>query len=531
MSKVMRSVLIMVAVIGVMVTLAVLASACGSSSSSATSSGSASGAPRSGGDLVIARIYDILTLDTTQMTDNESIWTAENIFDTLYQASPDGKSLQPDLATSYTLSSNHLVWTFHLRQGVKFSNGQPLTSKDVRFSILRVASKASNPFAFIDSAIASITTPDANTVVITTKYPWAPLLSDVALFANSIVPYNYGGQSESSFFAHPVGSGPFKFSSWVKGQRLTLVRNPYYWQAGKPYLDSVTLNAVTNDNTRTFQIEGGQAQIDEFPPFSSIAQLKGNAAVTVDVFPSSRTDFLQFNNKAAPFNDVHVRRAVSEALDRKAFVKAVLFGYGTPANSILSPALWAYDPNSPGLQYNLAAAKQEMAQSSVPHGFRTTLLVGSGVATEQSLGQIIQSELKLLGITVTLTPVDPSSEYSDIENGQYKMAFNYDTTDIIDPDEMVSFGAMGGNTGQDTHALFTNWNNPTVDSLAQQAERTFDQASRQALYNRLQVLVDQGAPMAFLYYSPFVYAVSKNVHGFQVFPTGNYLLQNVWLSH
>jgi len=476
-------------------------------------------------------MYDMLTLDTTQMTDNESIWTAENIFDTLYRSAPDCKSLVPDLATSYTLSSNQLAWTFHLRQGVKFSNGQPLTSKDVKFSILRVSSKASNPFAFIDTAIASIATPNADTVVITTKYPWAPLLADTALFANSIVPYNYGGQSELSFFKDPVGTGPFKFSSWVKGQKLTLVKNPDYWQAGKPYLDSVTFTAVTNDNTRMFQVEGGQAQLDEAPPFSSIAQLKSNTAVNVDVFNSSRTDFLEFNNKVAPFNDVHVRRAISEAINRSVLIHAVLYGYGTPANSILSAALWAHDPKSPGLQYNLAAAKQEMAQSSVPHGFRTTLLVGSGVANEQSLGQIIQSELKQLGITVTLTPVDPSSEYSDIMNGQYKMGFNYDTTDTEDPDEMVSFSAMGGNTGQDTHALFTNWDNPTVDSLAQQAERIFNQASRQALYDRLQVLVDQGAPMAFLYYSPFVYAVSKNVQGFQVFPTGNYLLQNVWLSH
>jgi peptide/nickel transport system substrate-binding protein len=504
--------------------------ACGSSGASTPSSTSSAGGSQSGGNLTFARTSDILTLDPTQMTDNESIWTAEGVYETLYAATPDGRSLVPWLATGYSLSPDHLTWTFHLRHGVEFANGKPMTSADVKFSIARVSAKASNPFAFIDAAIASITTPDKYTVVVTTKFPWAPLLADVALFANGVLPDNFGGESQQQFFTHPYGTGPFSVSQWVKGQKLVMVKNNHYWQPGKPKLNSVTFTDVPNDNTRGLELQSGQAQIDEFPPYSSISQLQSTSGVQVGIFKSSRTDFLEFNESHKPYQDVHVRRAISFALNRNAMIQAVLFGHGTPANSIISPGLWAYDPASPGIQYNLTQAKAEMAKSSVPHGFSTTLLVGSGVTNENSLGQIIQQELKPLGITVTLRPVDPNSEYTDIQNGQYDMAFNYDTTDIIDPDELISFSAMGGNTGQKTHALFTNYDNANVDAWAQAAERTFSQAARQALYNKIQQQVANDAVMGYLYYSPFVYAYSTKVHGLDIYPTGNYHLENVWLS-
>ncbi len=527
----MQSKLIIRVIVAIACALAV--AACGSSNSSNGNSttGAAAGPPKPGGDLVFARTADLLSLDPTNMTDNESIWTVENVYDTLYSATPDGKHLRPWLATSYTLSPSHLIWTFHLRHGVRFQNGKPMTSADVKFSITRVSAKASNPFAFIDTAIKSISTPNPYTVVITTKYPWAPLLSDVALFANSVIPANYGGVSEQQFFAHPIGTGPFKVKSWEKGRQLVLVRNPYYWQAGKPYLNQVTFTDVPNDNTRTLELQGGQAEVNEFPPFSSIASLKQSSGVTLSLFPSSRVDFLEMNESHTPFADVHVRRAIEEALDRPAMVKGVLFGNGQVANSFLSPALWAHDPSVSMAPFSLSAAKAELAKSRVPHGFSTTLLVGSGVSNEQSLGQIVQSDLQPLGIKVTLRPVDPNSEYTDIQNGQYDMGFNYNTTDIIDPDEMVSFGAMGGNTGQKTRALFTNYNSPQVDTWAQQAERTFSQTQRQALYNKIQEQMASDEPLIPLYYSPFVYAYSPKVHGFQVFPTGNYHLEDVWLSH
>jgi peptide/nickel transport system substrate-binding protein len=498
-------------------------------SSSQLASASSSAIQR-GGTLTFDRTTDILGLDPTKVSDNESIWASENIFQTLYLPSADGHSLVPNLATGYTLSSNKLTWTFHLRHGVRFQNGRPMTSADVKFSIQRVSADKANAFAFIDAIISNISTPDKYTVAITTKKPWAPMASDMALYANAIVPNNYDGKSETAFFQHPVGTGPFMVKSWVKGSQLSLVANPYYWQKGLPYLAGVNLVSVPDDNTRQLQLQSGQAQVDEFPPFSSVATLQSAPGITMTLFNSSWTEYMVMNNAVKPFGDKDVRLAINYALDRKAMVNAVLFGHGTVANTLLSPALWAHDSSAKGIQYNLAMAKKYMSESSVPHGFSTTILVGSGNSSEQELGQIVQSELKPLGIKVTLKETNVNTEYATTTAGNYQMGFQYDTTDIIDPDEMTSYSAMGGTTGQQTHTLFTNYNSPSVDKWAQDAEQIFSQSAREALYNKIQVQLAKDAPMAFLYYQPFAYAYSTKVHGLKVYPTGNYPLQNVWLS-
>ena len=354
--------------------LSVLAG-CGSGSS--TTSSGASGAPVRGGNLVIARTADSQSMNNTTVFDNESIWVFEQLFQPLYTVSNNGKSVIPMLATGYTVSANKEAYTFTLRKGVKFSTGKLMTSADVKFSIDQ-ARAAAQGWGYIDTAIKSVDAPTPSTVVINLKFPWAPLLADLSLFANDIVPAHYGGQTEAQFYTHPVGTGPFKWDYWHKGSALKLVRNTNYWQPGKPYLNSVTWTDTPNDNTRELQIKGGQSQVDEFPAWSTVSSLKSTSSVTMDLFNSTRTDYILFNEKRKPFQDVHVRRAISLAIDRKALVKAVLFGNGTPANSFMPPQVPFYQKATPGLQDNLTQAKAEMAKSSVPKGFSTTLLVPSG---------------------------------------------------------------------------------------------------------------------------------------------------------
>ena len=511
--------------IACVIILALIAAACSSGGGGSQSSQTA-GKPVHGGDLVIARTAESQSMDKTNVFDNESIWIFEQIYEMLYEVSPDGKTVVPWLATSYELSSDQLTWTFHLRDGVKFSSGQPMTSADVKFSIDQ-ASKASAGWGYINSAIKDVTTPDASTVVITTKYPWSPLLADLSLFNNGIIPNNYGGDSAKVFYTHPVGTGPFKWDHWTKGQELKLDRNPNYWQAGKPYLNSVTWTTVGDDNTRILQLKGNQAQIDEFPPWSSVASLKATSGIKMGLFASTRTDYLMFNEQRKPFQDVHVRRAISYALDRNAMIKAVLFGNGKPANSFMPPQVPYYDPNSPGIQHDTAKAQAEMAESTVPNGFSTTLQVGTGAVDENSLAQIIQQELLPLGIKVTLTKVDPSAEFVNEQKFDYDMGFSYWTMDIADPDELVTF-AVDPTSG--AHSFFTDYNNPEVTKWTHEAERTFDKTKRQTLYNQIQTQAANDAFMGFLYYSPYRYAYSSKVHGFVVTPLGNYHMENVWMS-
>ena len=504
--------------------LAVLA-ACGSSGSSSPS-GSSGGKPVSGGNLVIARTADSQSMNNTTVFDNESIWVFEQIFQTLYTVTPNGKGVTPQLATSYKVSADKKTYTFTLRKGVKFSTGKAMTSADVKFSIDK-ARAASQGWGYIDTAIKSVSAPSPGTVVINLKYPWAPLLADLSLFSNGVVPANYGGQTESQFYTHPVGTGPFKWAYWHKGSALKLVKNTRYWEPGKPYLNSVTWTDTPSDNTRELQLKGGQAQIDEFPAWSTVAALKSTQNVAMHLFPSTRTDYLDINQKVKPLQDVHVRRAISFAINRQALVKAVLFGNGKPANSLFPPQVPYYQASTQGLQYNLSQAKAEMAKSSVPSGFSTTILVDSGNSDQVTIATILQSELKPLGIKLKIQQLDPNTVNTNQQSLKYDLTLTYWTMDIPDPDELATFG-LDPQAG--SKSFFTAYNNPTVVKDVHAAEQTLSTSARQSLYNTVQSDSAADAFMGFLYYSPYAYATTTGVHGFDVTPLGNYHLENVWLS-
>ena len=483
--------------------------------------------PKHGGSLTIARIEDSQSFDKTSVFQNESIWLCEQIMEPLYLAGNDGKTLKPWLATGYKQSKDGLTYTFTLRKGVKFSTGKTMTSADVKFSIDDARAQSKAGWGYLDAAIKNITAPNPSTVAFHLKFKWAPFLADIALFANGIVPKNFNGESRAQFYKHPVGTGPFMWDKRVVGQSVTLKRNPHYWQKGKPYLDSVTWTFVSDENTRELQLRGNQIQVDEFPPFNSISKLQSTQGVNMYLFPSTRTDYLDLNEKYPPLKDVHVRRAISYAIDRQSIIKSILFGHGTAANSFLPPQVPYYNKSAGGLQFDLTQAKAEMAKSKYPKGFKVALLVGAGAQVENATGQILQDELKPLGIDVTFKQEDTSTEFNDIGKQKYQLAFSYWTMDIADPDELVTFAIdpAGG-----AHSFYTSYNNPKVVALSHKAQRETDPAKRAQLYAQLQKQAASDSFLGFLYYSPYRWATTNKVHGFFVQPLGNYHLEDVWLG-
>ena len=514
-----RFVLPLVELASLLIVVTIVA-ACGTTASSTT------GQIHRGGNLTIARNEDILSLDPTAISDNASIWSSEQIYETLYTLTPDGKSLTPELATRYTVSPDKLIWTFYLRPGAKFSDGSPLTATDVAFSMNR-ARRSTAGLGYIDGAIKSVTAPDATTVVVRAQHPWAPMLSDVALFVNGVMPANFGGKSAAQFFQNPVGSGPFMFASWTKGASLKLARNPNYWQTGRPYLDSVTYTNVPEDATRSLQMQGGQVQIDALPAWSFISAFKAMPSVQVKLYQSSRVDLLLLNEHAAPYQDVHVRRAISYAINRANLVTALLFGNGQAANSYLPPSIPYYDASLPTPQYDLAKARQEMAASSVPHGFTTTFLTDN-LAVDMEEAQIVQQQLRPLGITVKIRTVDADQEWTVQGKGDYQITLEYWSMDIPDPDESTEFflsPAGGGNS------YFTYYNSPTMTRLVAASAAAFDPTKRAAIYDQIQTLDMQDLPQIPVYFSPWDYVVSTKVHNFSVYSLGSQDLKDTWLAN
>ena len=472
--------------------------------------------PVKGGDLVLARGAEPTSLVPTTPGTNASVFTLENMYNTLVKPNKDGITADPDLAKSWERSSDQLSWTFKLEKNVKFSDGTAFSSADVKWSLEMAAT--TGPNKDLNEQIASIETPDSDTVVITTKIPWAPLLADLALYSNSIVPANYGGKTAAQFEEAPVGTGPFMLEKWSKGQDVKLVKNSNYWRKGLPYLDSVTFSVVPAANTRALQLEGGQIQINEAPSSSSIEQLKKQPGVKVGLFPWSGSQFFTMNNTRAPFDDQHVRLAIAHAIDKKAIIDAVLFGNGTPATSSLNYTLFGFDKSLKGVSYDMGAAKKELAQSKVPNGFSAEILLQSGNDDLAAVAQIIQTSVAKLGIKLTITPADPSaaSELRDV--GNFDTGFALYSSDIMDPDEVVRYR-------QDSQVI-----QPEVNKWITEAASTIDVKARAAIYAKIQKFYDVEQPYVPLYWFPNVYAYSAHVHGFSAKPTGHLTLETTWLS-
>lgn len=506
---------------GVLAAAALVLAACGGGGGD--DGGPGGGEPQPGGDLVMVRADDPSTLMPTDPSDNAAIWVIQNVFDTLVVASDDGQDVQPGLATEWEQSEDKLTWTFQLREGVTFHNGDPVTPEDVEFSIDR-ATDPDLPFGSLNEQIESVEATDDSTIEVTTKVPWSPLPADLALFANSIVPKDFAGMSEEEFAEKPIGSGPFKFDSWTKGQTLKVVKNPDYWDEGKPYLDSVTFNTVPDANTRAQQLLGDQAQINEFPPYSTIEGLRTTPNVQVETFESSKINYINMNNRAEPLDDVHVRRALSMALDRKSMIDAVTYGNAKEATTFMSPALWGHDPEVEGLQYDLEAAKAELAESDHPDGFTIEMTIGSGDPDSTAIAQIAQEAWAQIGVELEINPVDPATARENRMNGNFELVTSYATTDIIDPDQMVGFLVRGGNR------INSGYANDELDEAASKAAQTDDRAEREEYYSRIQQIATEEAALIPLYYSPAVFSFADSVKGFKTTAVGSYTLRDTWLD-
>ncbi|HZU13993.1 MAG TPA: ABC transporter substrate-binding protein [Chloroflexota bacterium] len=478
--------------------------------------------------LTIGWSIETKTLDPAGNSQNPDIWVQVNIFDKLVQVAPNGTNIVPDLATTWSMSNRGKVYTFHLRKGIKFQNGAPVTAKDVAFCINR-ARKPAAAWSWTLTAVKNVTAPNSRTVRITLKHPWAPLLSDVSLFDTGVYPEAYFKKVGASGMAtHPIGSGPYKFVTWKRGQYILLQKDPHYWNAAKYPMQYVEYELIPNDNTRLLQTEAGQLDVDNVLPWSDIASVTRSGKAQVQINRSTETMYITALDTLPQFKDVHVRQAINHAIDRAALVRAILFGHGTPANSFMPKGALDYDPNIPVPSYNMTLAKKDMSESKYKHGFTITMEVPSGDSVSNSIDVILKSELKPLGITLNLRQEDQTTLFNNQQKAKYHLTNNLWTNDIPDPDELVSF-AVDYNLPA-SRSFFTWYDNPTLSRLSSEAEQTNSASRRQHDYYEIQTIFMQQIPFWPLFYVPFANAVANGVHGFSENPLGYFNLQGVHKS-
>lgn len=507
-----------------LVVVPLIAGAAGSAAGAAAKRPSASSASV----LTIANAVKIDTLDPEANSLNESIWLDQNLYCRLYQPNANGTGVVPDLATGYTVSDHNLVYSFHLR-AAKFSNGDPVTAADVAYSINR--SRAYPPgWGFLLTAVKSVTAPNPSTVVVTLSQPHAPLVADLAMFAYSVVDEAIVKKDGESSFTqqNQVSCGPFHVTSYNPNSEVDLTANPYFYGT-KPKIHEVRVLIVPDANTRVLLLESGKADVIENPPSNLVSQIDATKTVKVDAFPSTEVNTIQLDEHFKPFKSVYVRQAINYAIDRPAIVKLAWQGHAIPGASFFPYHMLYYDNAIKPYPYDPKKAKQLLAKAGYPHGFNAFIITTSGSISDQATAVVLKSELAAVGINLTIDSYEQTTAYDKEDGGHSEFGLRYWTNDILDPDEVATFGA-DSNGG--ANAFNTYWSDSQVNNWVQTARATLNTATRQKLYDKVQQAIYTQSPFIVLDYSPFLYGVGDWVHGFHVTPLGNYdlSLENLTIS-
>ena len=483
--------------------------------------------PVRGGVLKMARNEEAQSFDPIVPGDNGSIYTIQQIFDQLTRLNHDSSFIAPGLARSWDISPDRKTYTFHLRNA-KFSNGAPVTADDVIFSLGRTFDPKLCFYSFLFTSVKTVRKLNAKTIQIKLSEPNTPLLESLSVFAAAIVPKAVVTKDPKGFAQRPVGSGAFALKKFAKGQLTHLVRNPHYWQRGKPFLDEVMMLYVPDDNTRILKLQAGEVDAATLIPYSQISRLsRGNTRVQIE--PLFRWDGIWLNHAHKPINDKKVRQALNYATDKQALVDHVLFGKAQVANHMMPKhRYWRADVKP--YPYDIAKAKQLIAASSVPNGFSINVVVPTGDTIVSQVAQVVKQSWGQIGVKVTIQNLDAGTAATKWVNGDFTVGTNwYVTSDVTAPDEPAGiefdYGAPGG-----FHSAFANYKSAAASRLIHQAVLSHNEQQRAQLYGKLQQLVMDDAYGVALFFSPARTGLRSNVHGFRTVKTGWWALEEVWLQ-
>ena len=428
-------------------------------------------------------------------------------------------NVQPGLAKSWDIP-DPLTYVFHLQPGVRFHDGRPLTSRDVKWtfdSLLQGKIRSTKSAAY--RSVDHIEAPGDATVIFHLKEPFATLLWNLSDGAVGIVPYGSGAEMTQ----HPIGSGPFRFVSAQQDKEVLIARNDDYWGT-KARVKRVRFAVVPDPTTRALELRKGSADIAINAWTSDmVLTLQQDPKLQMLRAPGTVLSYMAFNLRDPILKDVRVRQALAYAVDRRPILQYLMRGFAQPAYSILPPQSWAYSGDVPHYDYSPERAKQLLQQAGYPevNGVRFHLTMKT--STEEStrlLAAVLQQQLRDVGIVLDIRTFEFATFFSDVTRSAFQMYSLRWIGGNEDPDifEYVfhssKFAPNGANRGF--------YSNPRVDALIDQARRELDQNTRKQLYAEIQRVLAEELPAINLWYLDNVVIYSKRVRGITLNPSGNY---------
>ncbi len=398
--------------------------------------------------------------------------TYANIFEGLTRFASDG-SIVPGLAESWEISGDGLVYTFRLREGVKFHDGTTMDAEDVKFSLDRARGEDSqNAQKALFSAIAEVNVIDPLTVEIRLSQPNGNLLFNLAWGDAVIV----APESIADIKTNPVGTGPFRFSNWVQGDRIEIVKNPDYW--GTPAkLDRATFKFISDPTAAFAAVMAEDVDVfTGFPAPENLGQFEADARFQVLVGSTEGETILSTNNKMPPLDDVRVRKAIAHAIDRQAIIDGAMFGYGTPIGTHFAPHNPAYVDLTSLSQYDPELSRKLLAEAGYPDGFTTTLKLPPPSYARRG-GEIIAAQLAAVGIKVEISNLEWAQWLEQVFRGK-----DYGLT-IVSHTEPFDIGIYA------RPDYYFQYDNPAFQGLMEELNATTEPTKRAAILGAAQAII------------------------------------------
>jgi peptide/nickel transport system substrate-binding protein len=431
-----------------------------------------------------------------------------NIYEGLYKFDSTG-TLNPCLATDCEISEDSSVYTFTIREGVTFHNGDTLDADDVVYSLKRAAglldSQDGTALVTELDCIKDVEKSDDGKVVVTLESGNSELLS---YFTTGIIPDGYDNCE-----AAPVGTGPFMFDSYTIGENVTLVKNPNYWQDGLPYLDTVTFKICADMDSGLLELQNGN--IDIFPYLDSIrAEQLDTTQFTIESNGSNMVQIFALNNAVAPLDDARVREAINLAINREDIIEVTMGGAGVELTTAMSPAMGSYYDTSLDGTYsqNIDEAKALLAEAGYPDGFELTVTVPSNYLVHVNTAVELASELSAVGIDLEIEQVDWATWLESVyTNREYESTVICLTSDYAPYDVLQRYAS-------DSSDNFINYSNSEVDELLAEIPTLADTEAKTELYHQiLNILVEDNAS-CYIQDPTTLTAVSVRLTGYSVYP-------------
>ncbi|MDY3690468.1 MAG: ABC transporter substrate-binding protein [Dysosmobacter sp.] len=427
-----------------------------------------------------------------------------NVFEGLMKPTSTG-DLTPAVAESYTVSEDRLTYTFTLREGVKFHNGDEVTAEDVVYSISRCADTTDGtPLVEAFSVIQSVEAMDARTVAITISEPSNEFIS---YMTTAILPADYDQQDTA-----PVGTGPFKFVSRAAQDNIVLEKFDEYW--GTPaYLDKVTFKIMENADSLVMSLQSGAIDLCSHLTSTQVAQLGDDFYVAEGTM--NLVQALYLNNAEKPFDDVRVRQALCYAVDKQGIIDLAFDGYGSPIGSSMYPAFGKYFDESLTNYYtkDVEKAKSLLADAGYPNGFEMTITVPSNYQPHIDTAQVLVEQLKEIGVTAKIELVEWGTWVSDVYAGR-----QFQSTVVgVDASNMTARALLERFTS-DYAKNFINYNNADYDALFQQALTTYDDAEQTAIYKAMEKNLTENAANVYIQDLADLVAVRQGLEGVTFYP-------------